>query len=70
MAIKLSGIKKPSDKYFDIVYKAIKKLKSGYGISMSEMAGKCGLSKRQFREYEFPKKFKTEMHNGVKYFVK
>lgn len=70
MADKLSSIKTTREKYFDIVYKEIKKLKTGYGISISEMADKCGLSKRQFRDYEFTSKFKTEKHNNKKYFVK
>lgn len=70
MPEKLNSIQKPRDKYFNIVRNEIRKLKSGYGISQSEMAAKCNLSKRQFREYEFAKQFKTEMHNGTKFFVK
>jgi len=70
MPSNLSSIQKPRDKYFNIVRNEIKKLKSGYGISLDEMAEKCGLCKRQFREYGFTKQFKTEMHNGTKFFVK
>jgi len=70
MPSKLSDIQTPRKKYEAIIVNEIRKLKSGYGISQSEMALKCNLSKRQFRDYEFTKQFKTEMHNGTKFFVK
>ncbi len=70
MPDKLSDIKSHRDKYAEIIAGEIRKLKSGYGISLSEMAEKCGLSKRQFREYEFTKQFTIKEVAGRKYFVK
>lgn len=70
MHTKLSSIKTTRDKYFDIIYKEVKKLKRGYGISLDEMAKKLGISKKQMRDYGFTKQFNTEMHSGTKYFTK
>lgn len=70
MPEKLNLIKTTRDKYFDIIHKHVKKLKSGHGISLDEMSGILKLSKKQIRDYGFTKQFNTEMHNGTKYFVK
>ena len=72
MPTKLNDIKKPRDKYADIITNEIRKIKSGYGITLDEMAEKCGLSDSQFRGYKFAKQFESHIKviNKTKYFVK
>jgi len=72
MPTKLSDIKTLKDKYEAIIVDELRKLKSGYGMTIDEMAGKCGLKAGQFRDYGFVKKFASHIKviNQTKYFVK
>jgi len=72
MPIKLSDIKTLQDKYESIIVSELHKLKSGYGMTIEEMAEKCGLKSSQFRTYGFVKKFENHIKsvNKTKYFVK